>query len=182
MPTGDKALACRSKVPVVTATFNSTVAVPNVVGQTQAAAVRAITGAGLVAGTVTQQASSTVASGEVLSESPAGGTNVAGGSTVNLVVSSGSSTGGGGHGGGGGIDSLTLGALLSVLMATLRRVTHRTARSCIRDRAALNRTKPETGLRRDVTVQHLRFLYRVRSCGPLDGLSLFISVGYIYSP
>jgi len=121
----------------VTANFNSTapmqVAVPNVVGETQAAAASAITGAGLVVGTVTRQSSSTVASGEVISESPAAGTNVTSGSTVNLVVSNGSST----SGGGGGVDSLTLGALLSVLMATLRRVPHRSARSCTRGRILL---------------------------------------------
>jgi hypothetical protein len=79
---------------------------------------------------VTQQSSSTVASEDVISESPAAGTSVTSGSTVSLVVSSGSSTVG--YGGGGRIDSLTLGALLSVLMATLRRVPHRTARSCTR--------------------------------------------------
>src|SRR5438067_1945092 len=66
-----------------------TVPVPNVVGQTQAAATSAITSAGLTAGTVTQQSSTTVASGNVISESPAAGTSVASGSAVNLVVSSG---------------------------------------------------------------------------------------------
>src|SRR5437762_9304449 len=65
------------------------VAVPNVVGQTQAAATSAITSAGLTAGTVTMQSSSTVASGNVISESPAAGASVAKGSAVNLVVSSG---------------------------------------------------------------------------------------------
>jgi len=65
------------------------VAVPNVVGETQAAATTAIMGAGLVVGTVTQQSSSTVASGDVISESPAAGTNVATRSAVNLVVSTG---------------------------------------------------------------------------------------------
>src|SRR6266699_2335350 len=65
------------------------VAVPNVVGQTQAAATSAITSAGLTAGTVTMQSSTTVASGNVISESPAAGTSVANGSAVNLVVSSG---------------------------------------------------------------------------------------------
>ena len=65
------------------------VAVPNVVGQTQAAATTSITGAGLVLGTVTQQSSSTVATGKVISESPAAGTQVNTGSAVNLVVSSG---------------------------------------------------------------------------------------------
>jgi DNA-binding beta-propeller fold protein YncE len=119
----------------VAATFKSTapmqVAVPNVVGQTQAAATTAITGAGLVVGTATQQSSSTVAPGYVISESPAAGTNVASGSAVNLAVSTGSSTGGG-YGGGGAIDSLTFGALLSALMAALRRVQHRSARSLSR--------------------------------------------------
>src|SRR5205807_1614093 len=58
------------------------VAVPNVVGQTQAAATSALTSAGLTAGTVTMQSSTTVASGSVISESPAAGTSVAKGSAV----------------------------------------------------------------------------------------------------
>jgi len=65
------------------------VAVPNVVGDTQAAATAAITGAGLVLGTVTTQSSSTVASGDVISESPVAGTSVSNGSAVNIVVSTG---------------------------------------------------------------------------------------------
>ena len=65
------------------------VLVPNVVGLTQAAASTAITGAGLVGGTVTSQSSATVASGNVISESPSAGTSVNLGSSVNLVVSSG---------------------------------------------------------------------------------------------
>jgi beta-lactam-binding protein with PASTA domain len=70
------------------------VSVPNVVGDTQAAASTAITGAGLTVGTVTTQSSGTVPSGDVISESPAAGTSVASGSAVNLVVSSGSGTSG----------------------------------------------------------------------------------------
>jgi uncharacterized repeat protein (TIGR03803 family) len=66
-------------------------AVPGVIGDTQSAATTAITGAGLVVGTVTAQSSATVASGNVISESPAAGINVADGSAVNLVVSSGAS-------------------------------------------------------------------------------------------
>src|SRR5438132_1531789 len=66
-----------------------TVPVPTVVGQTQAAATSAISAAALTVGTVTQQSSTTVASGNVISESPAAGTSVASGSAVNLVVSSG---------------------------------------------------------------------------------------------
>ena len=65
------------------------VAVPNVVGDTQAAAETAITGAGLVVGTITTASSFTVASGNVISESPSAGTSVNSGSTVNLVVSTG---------------------------------------------------------------------------------------------
>jgi PASTA domain len=73
---------------------NSTplVSVPNVVGDAQAAAQTAITGAGLTAGNITQAASATVASGDVISESPAASTSVAKGSTVALVISSGPST------------------------------------------------------------------------------------------
>ena len=113
----------------VVATFNTNATVPNVVGQTQSAATSAITGAGLVLGTVTEQSSSSVASGSVISESPTAGTSVASGSMVNLVVSSGSSTGGGGGSGygTGGIDSLTLGALLAALVTGLRGIRQRTA-------------------------------------------------------
>ena len=55
----------------------------------QAAATSAITGAGLVLGTVTQQSSGTVPLGSVISQNPAAGASVAAGSAVNLVVSSG---------------------------------------------------------------------------------------------
>jgi hypothetical protein len=68
---------------------SSTVPVPNVVGDTQAAATTAITGAGLTVGTVTTASSTTVPSGDVISESPAAGASVASGSAVNLVVSTG---------------------------------------------------------------------------------------------
>ena len=65
------------------------VAVPNVVGLTQAAATSAITGAGLTVGTVTPQSSGTVAAGNVISESPLAGTLENLGTAVNLVVSTG---------------------------------------------------------------------------------------------
>ena len=63
--------------------------VPNVIGLTQAAATTAITNVGLTVGTLTQQASSTIAAGDVASEIPAGGTVVNPGSVVNLVISTG---------------------------------------------------------------------------------------------
>ena len=78
-----------SPVNLVVSSGPAKVSVPNVVGDTQAAATTAITGAGLVVGTVTQQSSSTVALGDVISESPTAGTSVNVGSAVNLVVSSG---------------------------------------------------------------------------------------------
>lgn len=64
-------------------------AVPNVVGLTQAAASSAITGVGLVLGSVTTASSATFAAGLVVSESPAAGASIASGSTVSLVVSTG---------------------------------------------------------------------------------------------
>jgi VWFA-related protein len=65
------------------------VTVPNVVNQTQAAAATALTGAGLVVGTVTQQSSATVLAGRVSSQNPAAGVGASAGSAVNLVVSTG---------------------------------------------------------------------------------------------
>ena len=70
------------------------VSVPNVVGDTQAVATTAITGASLVVGTVTMAYSATVASGNVISESPVAGTVVSSESAVNLVVSKGPGTAG----------------------------------------------------------------------------------------
>src|SRR5579859_6535958 len=70
----------------------TTISIPNVVGDTQAAATSAITGAGLTAGAVTMQSSATVAAGSVISQNPAAGTSVATGTAVALVVSSGPGT------------------------------------------------------------------------------------------
>jgi hypothetical protein len=68
------------------------VSVPNVVGDAQAAAGTVITGAGLTVGTVTQASSATVASGDVISETPAAASSVAKGSAVALLVSTGPQT------------------------------------------------------------------------------------------
>ncbi len=65
------------------------VAVPDVVGMTQAEAVAAIEAAGLTVGTVTREFHATAPEGQVMSQDPAGGTSVAMGSAVNLVVSRG---------------------------------------------------------------------------------------------
>jgi serine protease len=106
------------------------VAVPSVTGQTQAAATTAIANAGLVLGTVSTEASSTVASGSVISQTPAAGTSVAPGTSVSLVVSTGAPGVGGpfgggtsGGGGGGALDagSLLAGGLLALLAGWARR-------------------------------------------------------------
>jgi beta-lactam-binding protein with PASTA domain len=88
-PTAATGVNIGSAVNLVLSTGPAKVAVPNVVGSTQAAATSAITTAGLVLGTVTTASSSTVASGSVISESPAAGTSVNVGSAVNVVISSG---------------------------------------------------------------------------------------------
>jgi len=76
-------------VNLVISTGPAQVSVPNVVGDTRAAASTAITAVGLVVGTVTTAASSTVPSGEVISQSPTAGTSVTSGSAVNLVIATG---------------------------------------------------------------------------------------------
>lgn len=122
-PAAGANVASGSAVNLVVSSSPAQVAVPNVVGETQAAATTAISGAGLGVGSVTQQSSTTVASGQVVSESPAAGTSVASASTVNLVVSTGGSSGGGsgggGSGGGGGVGALTLCALLGALIVAI---------------------------------------------------------------
>jgi len=81
------------------------VLVPDVVGATWEATTSAISTAGLVVGTVTQQASSTVARGSVINQNPLAGVPVERGSAVNLVVSSGEVRG---NGGGGALDGSVL--------------------------------------------------------------------------
>jgi len=88
-PTAGTLVSAGSPVNLVISTGPAQVAVPNVVGLTQAAATTAITGAGLVLGTVTTASSNAVLAGNVISESPVAGTMVNSGSAVNLVVSSG---------------------------------------------------------------------------------------------
>ena len=66
-----------------------TVAVPNVVGLTQASASAAITGAGLKVGAAAQEFSATVPAGQVISQNPAMATQVSLGTAIGLVVSKG---------------------------------------------------------------------------------------------
>ena len=88
-PSAGTSVNAGSAVSLVISTGPALVGIPNAVGDTQAAATMAITGAGLVVGTVTSQSSAGVASGNVISETPSAGTSVNAGSAVNLVVSTG---------------------------------------------------------------------------------------------
>jgi beta-lactam-binding protein with PASTA domain len=67
------------------------VAVPSLVGQTQAAATASLATAGLQVGQLSQLNHPTTPAGQVMSQSPAAGTNVAVGSAVAMTVSTGPS-------------------------------------------------------------------------------------------
>jgi beta-lactam-binding protein with PASTA domain len=86
-PSGSS-VAQDSPVNLVISSGPETVAVPNIVGLTQAAATAAITAAKLTIGTVTQQTGDTVGTGKIISQDPASGVSVKRGSPVNLVISS----------------------------------------------------------------------------------------------
>ena len=88
-PPSGSSVAQGSPVDLVISAGPQMVPVPNVERQTQSAATTAITGATLKVGTVTQQASDTVAIGSVIGQDPASGSSVAQGCPVNLVISSG---------------------------------------------------------------------------------------------
>ena len=88
-PASGNSVAQGSPVNLVISSGPQMVTVPNVEGLTQDAATTAITGTKLMVGTVTQQTSNTVATGNVISQDPASGNSVAQGSPVNLVISSG---------------------------------------------------------------------------------------------
>ena len=82
-------MAQDSPVNLVISSGPQVVTVPNVQRLTQDEATTAITAAKLTMGTVTQQASNTVATGNVIGQDPASGSSLAQGSPVNLVISSG---------------------------------------------------------------------------------------------
>jgi hypothetical protein len=93
-PAASTSLGKGTAVNLVVSSGPPTVAAPAVTGDTQSAASTALTGAGLTVGTVSMASSTTVTTGEVISQSPASGTSVLVGSAVNLVVSSGVTFGG----------------------------------------------------------------------------------------
>jgi beta-lactam-binding protein with PASTA domain len=85
-PMGSVVVAVGSLVDLVVSSGQPIV--PNVVGETEAVAVSAITDVdNLVVGAVSYEHSETVAEGSVISQSPVGGTVVAVGSAVDLVIS-----------------------------------------------------------------------------------------------
>ena len=86
-PTGGTSVLSGTMVDLLVSLGPVTVDVPEVVGLTQAAAEAAITGAGLIVGTVTTANSDTVPAGNVISQDPAGGTPVVLGTAVDLVIS-----------------------------------------------------------------------------------------------
>lgn len=88
-PPAASQVADGSAVNFVVSSGPPPVAVPNVVGQSQSAATSALSSSGLTLGSVTQQASSAVPVGEVISQSPAAGASASEGSAVALVISSG---------------------------------------------------------------------------------------------
>jgi beta-lactam-binding protein with PASTA domain len=88
-PAADTQTTTNTPVDLVISKGQQPVPVPEVVGQTQAAAAAAIAGAGLVVGTVTQGYSATVPVGTVVSQSPVAGTQVLPGLPVDLVISRG---------------------------------------------------------------------------------------------
>jgi len=76
-------------VRVYVSTGQEVAAVPTLEGLSQDAAAQALTGVGLVLGTVTQRNDPGLAGGTVISADPAAGTELALGTAVNLVVASG---------------------------------------------------------------------------------------------
>jgi serine/threonine protein kinase len=88
-PAGNSQAAQGSKVTLTVSSGPAQITVPDVVGEDQATAANRLGSAGLTLGSVANQPSATVPSGNVISTSPSPGTKVNPGSTVNLVVSSG---------------------------------------------------------------------------------------------
>jgi beta-lactam-binding protein with PASTA domain len=75
-----------SAVTVVVSSGPAQTSVPDLVGQSRAAAEATLTNAKLTAGTVTQRTSTEQSPGTVLEQSPAAGTSISAGGTVDFVV------------------------------------------------------------------------------------------------
>ncbi|MEO8675750.1 MAG: PASTA domain-containing protein, partial [Casimicrobiaceae bacterium] len=88
-PTAGMSIPAGSAVNLAVSSGAGTTQVPQLVGRTQAVATAALGDYGLVAGTITMQASATVPAGSVISQSPLAGVTVPFGSAVAFVVSTG---------------------------------------------------------------------------------------------
>ncbi|MEN9993281.1 MAG: hypothetical protein RLY83_851 [Actinomycetota bacterium] len=87
-PAGEKALK-GSNIELTVSTGPSEVAVPSLLGLTEAKAKDALTTAGLSLGTITQGTSPSVPLGKVIQSTPQVGTYASSGSTVDLIISNG---------------------------------------------------------------------------------------------
>jgi beta-lactam-binding protein with PASTA domain len=88
-PTEGTTVACHSAVDLVISSGPAPIAIPDLRGLTVDEATSKLTGLGLQRGGITEQPDATVADGDVINSSPAAGTSVAPGSTVDLTVSTG---------------------------------------------------------------------------------------------
>jgi beta-lactam-binding protein with PASTA domain/predicted Ser/Thr protein kinase len=75
-----------SSVNLVVSSGAPLVTVPDVTGQPESSAKQQLQGAGFTVGSTTTQVSSTVPAGDVISQSPSGGTQSSKGATVSLVI------------------------------------------------------------------------------------------------
>lgn len=90
-PQSGQSLPVGSSVTLFVSSGPASVPVPDVTGQSQATASSTLQGAGFTV-TSTSQESSTVTPGNVISQSPSGGSNVKPNSTVNIVIATAPST------------------------------------------------------------------------------------------
>jgi eukaryotic-like serine/threonine-protein kinase len=88
-PAGNTTVPSTTQVVLTVSISQSSVQVPNVVGSSQTSAGSTIANANLTVGNPTSACSSQVSSGNVASQSPAAGNQVAPGTAVNLVISTG---------------------------------------------------------------------------------------------
>lgn len=88
-PASGTLLPPASPVDIVISLGPEPVAVPNVIGMTQAGAQSALSAVALTMGTVTSVYSETIAAGEVVDQTPTAGSMVLPGTTVNVTVSQG---------------------------------------------------------------------------------------------
>ena len=85
-------LVCALAITLLAGCPTSLSTVPDVTGLTQSQAATAIQAAGFTVGTVSESTSTTVAAGNVISQSPAAGTSAVTGATIRLTVSTGPGT------------------------------------------------------------------------------------------